>query len=90
MLLAVSLLSNHHAADTAILTQRTMCPSIGIQNPKTAIILKLFNNCSKVYFKTNASGRRLLSLITRLRISVTAACATLRLMAALFNYQSPR
>jgi hypothetical protein len=59
--------------------QQTLCGSnaahnVGIQNPKTVTIIKLFYNCSKVYFKTNASGRRLLSLVTSLRISVTAVC----------------
>jgi hypothetical protein len=54
--------------------------SIGIQNPKTVIILKLFYNCSNVYSMTNAGGRRLLSLVSSLRISVTASCAALLFM----------
>ena len=47
---------------------------------KSVIILKLFHNCTKVYSKTNAGGRQLLSLVTSLRISVTTSCAALRFM----------
>jgi hypothetical protein len=83
----------------ATIMQQTLCDSNAEQNVtsvnrdtvdyrtqnKIVIILKLFYNCSKVHSKTNAGVRQLLSLVTSLRISVTASCAALRFM----NYSLP-